>query len=53
MYNQIDDIAEVWLTPCGDNRQDKKNITLGYHRTNMINLMLKDFNYDDIPIKVL
>ena len=53
MYNQFDDIDEVWLLPCGDSRDDKKNLTLGLHRLNMIKLMLKDLMYNDIPIYVI
>ncbi len=51
IYNQLDDIDEVWLVPCGDNREDKK-LTKGVHRIEMINLMIKDSIFKDVPIKV-
>jgi len=51
IYNQFEDIDEVWLVPCGDAREDKK-LTKGVHRVEMINLMLKDSLFKDVPIKV-
>ena len=51
IYNQFDDIDEVWLVPCGDSREDKK-LTKGTHRVAMINLMIKDSLFTDVPIRV-
>ncbi len=51
VYNQFDDIEEVWLIPCGDSRSDKE-LTLGIHRVEMIKLILNDSLFSDVPLKV-
>ena len=51
IYNNFDYIDEVWLVPCGDAREDKK-LSKGVDRVEMINLLLKDSLFSDVPIKV-
>jgi nicotinic acid mononucleotide adenylyltransferase len=52
IYNTNEDVDEVWITPCGDGRGDKNLKTAGFHRANMVDLILKDIIGDIAPIKV-
>jgi len=53
VYNTFEEIHEVWIVPCGDERMDKTFIANSQHRLNMIELLKKDLISDTIPIKVL
>jgi len=50
IYNKIDNIDEVWLSPCGDGRIDKLLKTPFKHRLNMLKLIKDDILNDNIPI---
>lgn len=52
VYNQLDFIDEVWLTPCGDGRADKKLRTTGADRVKMLELIKGDVVYEDLPIYI-
>lgn len=52
IYNQLYDIDEVWIIPCGDHRTDKVLRTEIKHRLKMLELILNDIVYPDIPIFV-
>jgi len=50
IYNKIDNIDEVWISPCGDGRIDKSLKTPFNHRLNMLKLIKDDLLNDNIPI---
>jgi nicotinate-nucleotide adenylyltransferase len=50
IYNKIDNIDEVWISPCGDGRIDKLLKTPFKHRLNMLKLIKDDILNDNIPI---
>lgn len=50
IYNKIDNIDEVWISPCGDGRIDKLLKTPFKHRLNMLKLIKDDILIDNIPI---
>ena len=50
IYNKIDNIDEVWISPCGDGRIDKLLKTPFKHRLNMPKLIKDDILNDNIPI---
>ena len=50
IYNKIDNIDEVWISPCGDGRIDKTLKTPFIHRLNMLKLIKDDILNDNIPI---
>jgi len=52
VYNNCKDVDEVWIVPCGDGRKDKTLKTSGYHRLEMLKLILKDIIAEEVPIKV-
>lgn len=50
IYNNFNDIDEVWLVPCGDGRSDKSLRTPAYHRLKMLNLIKEDIIPSDVPL---
>jgi len=52
IYNCLDDIDEVWMIPCGDQRTDKKLKVEGKHRLKMLEMTKHDIIIDDLPILV-
>jgi len=52
VYNNCDDVDEVWIIPCGDGRDDKSLKTPGFHRLEMLKLILRDIIGEEVPIKV-
>lgn len=52
IYNQLDNIDEVWIVPCGDLRKDKKLKTEIRHRLKMLEKIKKDIVYPGLPIEI-
>jgi nicotinate-nucleotide adenylyltransferase len=50
IYNKIDNIDEVWISPCGDGREDKSLKTPYKHRLKMLKLIKDDLLNENIPI---
>ena len=52
VYNNIPEISEVLIIPCGDGRSDKSLRTPSSHRLKMLKLILEDLINEEIPIKI-
>ena len=53
VYNSFEEINEVWIVPCGDERHDKIPKASSKQRFDMIELLKKDLITESIPIRVL
>ena len=52
VYNNIEEISEVFIIPCGDGRSDKSLRTPSSHRLKMLKFILEDLLTEQIPIKI-
>jgi nicotinate (nicotinamide) nucleotide adenylyltransferase len=52
VYNNIPEISEVFIIPCGDGRSDKSLRTPSSHRLKMLKFILEDLLTEQIPIKI-
>ena len=52
VYNNIPEISEVFIIPCGDGRSDKSLRTPSSHRLKMLKLIIEDLLTEEIPIKI-
>lgn len=52
ILNKFDNIDEVWLEPCGDNRPDKNVIVPAKMRYEMCQLVIEDILPKNLPVKV-
>lgn len=52
IYNNFEDICEVWMIPCGDGREDKKLTASGEHRREMLKILLDDILGNLVPVKL-
>jgi nicotinate-nucleotide adenylyltransferase len=52
IYNQLDNIDEVWIAPCGDGRVDKNIRCDINHRIKMLELIKQDIVYGDLPVYI-
>ena len=50
IYNNLNDIDEIWIVPCGDGRSDKKLRTPSCHRLKMLELIKDDIIPKNAPI---
>lgn len=52
IYNQLENIDEVWILPCGDHRTDKTLKTAICHRLKMLMKIKEDIVYPGLPIEI-
>lgn len=52
VYNNISDIDEVWISPCGNGRNDKKLKNDSKHRVNMLNIIRNELISPELPVKI-
>ena len=52
IYNNFENIDQVWLVPCGDGRSDKKLRTSASDRLSMLHLIKDDLIAPNVPIYI-
>lgn len=52
IYNNFENIDQVWLVPCGDGRSDKKLRTPASDRLSMLHLIKDDLIAPNVPIYI-